>query len=198
MGPVVLQSGGHGVDLGPHQRWGRRLRRTSVLPEAKPWRRGGWAAPSNEIPKGTRKMETFCGAAPWPSSPPLWRSKRPDDHRLRRRAPVGPVVLQSGGHGVDLGPHRRWGRRLRRTSVLPEAKPWRRGGWDAPSNEIPKGTRKMETFCGAAPWLSSPPLWRSKRPDDHRLRRRAPLGPAVLRLVRGQGRNGRHMGDAVL
>ena len=60
-----------------HRRWGRRLRRTSVLPEAKPWRRGGWAAPSNEIPKGTRKMETFCGAATWQTSTPPWRSKRP-------------------------------------------------------------------------------------------------------------------------
>ena len=65
-------------------------------------------------------------------------------------------------------------------------------GLNAPINDLSRGCNAQEVYSMAI----TPPdrFW----PDDHRLRRRAPIGPAVLRLVRGQGRNGRHMGDAVL
>ena len=41
-----------GRTSGPHRRWGGAVRRTSVLPQAKPWRRGNSLAPSMFNPIG--------------------------------------------------------------------------------------------------------------------------------------------------
>ena len=106
------------------------MRRTSVLPQAKPRRRGGSAAPSIEIPKGgaglrpaeSTKKDTTYVVSFFPEG-----TVKMDilDGRDRCRRTTKPAFWPAA--------------RVRRTSVLPQAKPRRRGGSAAPSIEIPKG-----------------------------------------------------------
>ena len=57
-------------------RGGRRLRRSSVLPQAKPWRRRNSLPPSILIQWGS-PQSPLCGASiPWPLSPPRWPEKQ--------------------------------------------------------------------------------------------------------------------------
>ena len=107
-----------------------RVRRTSVLPQAKPRRRGGSAAPSIEIPKG--------GAGPRPAE-----STKKDTTYVVSFLGEGTVKMDIWGEQNRCRKTTRrpfWAAaRVRRTSVLPQAKPRRRGGSAAPSIEIPKG-----------------------------------------------------------
>ena len=142
-----------GRTSGPHRRWGGAVRRTSVLPQAKPWRRGNSLAPSMFNPIGAPIQLAVWGICPIPGP---WAARTSKDAETQNPG----LPLESGR---TSGPHRRWGGAVRRTSVLPQAKPWRRGNSLAPSMFNPIGAPIQLAVWGICP---IPGPWAARTSDS--------------------------------
>ena len=81
-----------GRTSGPHRRWGGAVRRTSVLPQAKPWRRGNSLAPSMFNPIGAPIQLAVWGIC---LTPEPWAARTSDFMQQKSSLAKGRTFLCS-------------------------------------------------------------------------------------------------------